>query len=259
MTTVARSLHPPVWCVWLLILTTMWMPIVPAAANALPRIADFDLSSDARPEGLRIYLYAHANPISRWDPSGNFSIGFGNAAHEAIQAAYEAEHFDLRITTGTRRGIFYKMFTNDIIKPDIINFDRKTFAEIKPFTIYGVTTGYQQIMAYSAVLMPPPLSFRLETWPEKPRTEFIAGKWISYFNAGGVIFYTDPAQSAIEASALVAIAARKGFTISLQTLRVSFAFVRTTMPSFVASARSADMARVNAVPGFAGLTALMKF
>jgi len=202
---------------------------------------------------LRKYLYAEANPISSFDPSGYFSITFGQRAHQVIQEEYERDHFDLRIKTGTTRGIFYKVFTKNIIKPDIVNFDQKTWAEIKPFSIYGITTGYQQMLAYSAVLVP--LGFKPDLWPSKPQTAYIDGTFVTYFNAAGVIFYADPAQNAIELTALIALAGKYRFPINLTTLRQSYAVIRATVPRFVATARTADMQRVNALPGFTATAA----
>ena len=74
MIAVARGPHPPVWHAWLLVLTAAWMSCAAASANELLRTVDCAFPSENRPEDIRTYLYAHANPVMGFDPSGRWTL-----------------------------------------------------------------------------------------------------------------------------------------------------------------------------------------
>jgi hypothetical protein len=141
-----------------------------------------------------------------------------------------------------------------VIKPDIFNGVAKTFAEIKPLWIYGIVTGVEQRLKYSAALLP--LGYSWETWPETPPFISVDGTPLTFFNAGGLIFYTDNTQNTVELTALVALAARNGVKINLPMLRQSLGFALKQAPRLALASRGADSARLQNHLGIASLLAL---
>jgi hypothetical protein len=76
---VLRTITPSLWRGWLLLAVALWMSFAPAAfAAGLPQFftgpatSVIEESSDS--SALHIYLYANADPVGMFDPSGNFSL-----------------------------------------------------------------------------------------------------------------------------------------------------------------------------------------
>jgi hypothetical protein len=82
---------------------------------------------------------------------------------------------------------------SDPVKPDIVNFSKRTFGEIKPLSISGVKAGYEQIAKYEQTFAP--LGLIREPWPDLPQFTWVYAESIMtiimYFNFNGIIFYTD--------------------------------------------------------------------
>ncbi len=98
------------------------------------------------PQSLHKYLYCHANPINGVDPSGLswFFARLGKAVHRQIQLMYEMERIgDISFGTGIPGAA-------GVLKPDIMDFTLKEIGEIKPFSVWGVSTGPIQLATYIA-------------------------------------------------------------------------------------------------------------
>lgn len=112
-----------------------------------------------------------------------------------IGALYAQDHPGSIINATT--GIF------GALKPDIFDVFNHVYAEIKPFSFTGITSGYLQIAAYDRAYGGTPpngLGYSREvTWPG-PGLNFatVEGTPIFFFNVEGIIFYTDQTDDAEE-------------------------------------------------------------
>lgn len=170
--------------------------------------------SQSDPQNLHKYLYAHANPVNMTDPSGLFGLfkftrNFGNAAHAAIESAYQAENPGAIV--GPTRGILGPL------KPDIFNPIKMTYGEIKPLSLSGVAAGITQLAAYEVMFgvngYPglTGLRFNHETWPDGVRGAYVGQIPIAYWNCAGIIFYTDMVDNTEDLLALSTFAAAREF------------------------------------------------
>jgi RHS repeat-associated protein len=141
------------------------------------------------PIGHHAFLYSQANPVNRIDPSGSFSFLTGSQAHAAIGAEYEEDHAGQDVEVNPLSSVLD--WVN--IKPDILIWDLNSFAEIKPLTLYGVYTGPIQQATYEYFLLSEYESFTPDLWPGVGviRQTYAGAEPIEYFNAEGIIFYTD--------------------------------------------------------------------
>ena len=136
------------------------------------------------PLSLHKYLYSYCDPVNGWDPSGDFTTQFGNDAHAAIGQLYEWEYPNA--WTNPTTGVL-----GTLLKPDIVDASRQKYAEIKPFTFYGLTTGFLQILSYDAAFGRRTLGYTRDTgWPDGVGTAIVDGVPIGFFNVQGIIFYT---------------------------------------------------------------------
>ncbi|MGL4424278.1 MAG: RHS repeat-associated core domain-containing protein, partial [Gemmataceae bacterium] len=143
------------------------------------------------PAQIMRYGYAGMNPIWSVDPSGLFTQQQGYLAEDAIQTIYERDHFGDDINWGrwTKLGT-YKVDAAYRLKPDIQNRTTKKWLEIKPFSPSGIAGAAVAFSTYSVALgifnYSPDSSW-------KPSTHHTnAGIMpIFFWNAGGIVFYTD--------------------------------------------------------------------
>ena len=71
-----KPLPPLIWRHWLLIAVAIWIGIAPATGTAGFASSELKISQySARAPTLRVYLYANADPVGIFDPSGKFGIG----------------------------------------------------------------------------------------------------------------------------------------------------------------------------------------
>jgi hypothetical protein len=148
----------------------------------------------SNPITLNLRLLDGANPISNIDPTGHFTQEFGELAHLIIANRYLATHPGAIVNPTS--GIL------SALKPDIFDaFHVVTgltpggYAEIKPLTFPGITSGLARILIYDrayGIGGSLHLNFhRITDWPVGVDTVFVAGDPIAYFNFDGLIFYTD--------------------------------------------------------------------
>lgn len=164
------------------------------------------------PISLHKYLYCHADPINNIDPTGLFTQKFGYLAEDAIQQIYAIDHpldeghisYGSWTRLGSTSGRAFKM------KPDIMNHNQKTWLEIKPLSVSGVAKAGIQYKVYDAFFN----IFRYKpdaSWT--PSNHFTtAGQFeIFFFNAGGIVFYTDMTDNLEDLAALSSLEAVKSF------------------------------------------------
>jgi hypothetical protein len=151
---------------------------------------------------LHKYIYAHADPINRWDPTGHYTADFGRAAENEVCNQYKA-----RISTGaaTECGKRAYYTFDEYLKPDIMDWGTFKFMEVKPFSPSGVVKGVAQLAAYTVAYAP--IGFAPDTqWTPVPA--MVDGTLTYFENLSGVIFYTDDVELGSElAAATLATAA----------------------------------------------------
>jgi RHS repeat-associated protein len=153
------------------------------------------------PLTLNKYLYAHANPVDGWDPTGFFTQRFGYAVEEEIERQYRASHPECGVLVGFPCYFGVRQYYSPLryLKPDVMNWASKTFLEIKPFSPSGIAKAGPQlaayIVAYQAMKFSPDTSWT-------PAAASVLGTPTFFANAGGVIFYTDDRNAAREWAAL---------------------------------------------------------
>jgi YD repeat-containing protein len=136
------------------------------------------------PISLHKYLYADADSPNADDPTGLFTYQFGNAAHAVIGALYQDEYPNAIVNP--TRGIW------GALKPDIFDVTRFVYAEIKPFTSYGVISGFAQMAAYDRAYGQTLNYTRDTSWPDGGLNfTVVNGVQLFFFNVQGIIFYTD--------------------------------------------------------------------
>jgi RHS repeat-associated protein len=88
------------------------------------------------PQSLHKYLYCHANPVNYTDSLGLFTQKFGFLAEDAIQDIYKIDHWGDKVSYGGWTKIGNPLDKVFRLKPDILNYDKKTWLEIKPLTTF---------------------------------------------------------------------------------------------------------------------------
>ena len=96
---------------------------------------------------LNKYLYGNGNPVSFVDPSGYYTQQEGYAIEAKIEELYREDHDgnDVEFGTGNRFGAV--LFTG-FLKPDVLDYTRNIWMEIKPFSIGGLISGKSQGIVY---------------------------------------------------------------------------------------------------------------
>ena len=98
------------------------------------------------PQSLHKYLYCHANPVNGWDPSGMEweNAWIGSEIHKEIANMYMLEHSSNTVLSNNYSipGI------NEILKPDIMDFTKKTIIEIKPLEAKQMAEGVTKLIGY---------------------------------------------------------------------------------------------------------------
>jgi RHS repeat-associated protein len=164
------------------------------------------------PLTLHKYIYAHANPVNLIDPTGFASEDpvalseFGKIAELAIVEQYsnDPEFAGDNIYTGQITSQGCGVGKNPLLCPDILNYDKKDYMEIKPFTPKGRKSASESMGRYKNSLQP---EYKPNTtWKAIPNIGsaiVVDGTPIIYFNDDGVLFYTKRTNLA---EALIALA-----------------------------------------------------
>lgn len=164
------------------------------------------------PLTLHKYIYANANPVNLIDPTGFASEDsvtlsqFGRIAELAIVEQYrnDPEFAGDNIYTGQITSQGCGVGKNRLLCPDILNYDKKDYMEIKPFTPSGRKSASESMGRYKNSLQP---EYKTNTtWKAIPNIGsaiVVDGTPIIYFNDDGVLFYTKRTNLA---DALIALA-----------------------------------------------------
>ena len=129
-----------------------------------------------------LFLFAGADPINMFDPTGRFLDIQGYEAHDVISGRYEEQHPENDVEYG-------QLLQQLGIKPDILDYTADTFYEIKPLSLSGIASGIVQMDAYKFALTPG--GFSPGTWAKIPQDINIGTLSAAFFNFGGILFYTD--------------------------------------------------------------------
>ncbi len=161
------------------------------------------------PQSLHKYLYVHNNPVNGIDPAGLFTQAFGYLAEAAIQGVYQLDHpFD---------NVLYGKWTRIPgafrLKPDIFNISKQSWLEVKPLSLSGVVRGTTSFLKYSVPLAPFGY-FPEVTWQPSTPVLWVGGVQTFFFNAGGIVFYTDAVDNMEDLLVLTSVAAVKQFVRS---------------------------------------------
>jgi RHS repeat-associated protein len=196
------------------------------------------------PQSLHKYLYCYGDPINGIDPSGLFTQKFGYLAEDAIQQIYKNDHRKDNVSYGGWTKLGTPLGGAFRLKPDILNYSKSTWLEIKPLTVSGVAKAGLQYKLYEK-------AFGFYGYKPEigwvPSTHFvIAGtQEIFFFNAGGIVFYTDLYDSAEDLLALTSYEAVKDFMLSPAGLRMSRSILGglSRIPGLVTARANIDSSR----------------
>ena len=203
--------------------------------------------SEFDPHSLHRYLYANSNPVRFGDPTGMFTQRFGYLAEAAISRVYAREHpgdtvsYGAWARLGGIRSVAYRL------KPDILNHTKqmKTWLEIKPLSVSGVAKGGAQYATYLLTFLP--FGYRPEyDWDPKDNIVLAGKTEIVFFNAGGIVFYTDAIDCAEDLAAITTVAAARTYLAKKAAQRIAQSIVGVMGKGIGAMARTRvriDMAR----------------
>jgi RHS repeat-associated protein len=141
------------------------------------------------PMSLHRYLYADANPVDNVDPTGLYTQQFGYDVEAVVEPAYQSDY----PTSNVSLGGWAKLPGAWRLKPDILDFTRNIWMEIKPLSISGITRAAASGGLYSAAFAPSGIYPDI-TWLQHGRIFTVVSGGTSYatlvFNCGGILFYT---------------------------------------------------------------------
>ncbi|MFZ6778501.1 transglutaminase domain-containing protein [Undibacterium sp. Ji83W] len=161
---------------------------------------------DIRPVSFNKYVYANSNPAKFTDSSGLTvdEAQFGRDVEGEVQKQYDQDHSMNRVIYGR----VWRYSDTDFYKPDIQDLTLEKYQEIKPLTPSGIVAGIAQMDAYdiafgikSAFGILSGSNWQRGDWnpPRQPVT--VGGiRPVFFITVGGIIFYTDDKQLAMEAS-----------------------------------------------------------
>jgi len=149
--------------------------------------------------------------VNNIDPSGLFTQAFGYLAE--IQDIYAKDHFGDRVLYGqwTRLG----GVTGDAfqLKPDVFNVTKRKWVEIKPLSLSGISRAQASYAKY--LLTFSPFGYLPEIgWKPSTHVTIAGSTEIVFFNAGGIVFYTDATDNIEDLLVLTSVAAVRAFVKS---------------------------------------------
>jgi len=137
------------------------------------------------PTSLHRYLYATANPVDNVDPTGLYTQQFGYDVEAVVGPAYQSDY----PTSNVSLGGWAKLPGAWRLKPDILDFTRNIWMEIKPLSISGITRAAASWGLYSAAFAPSGI-YPDVTWLQNSRMFTVDNQPTLVFNMGGILFYT---------------------------------------------------------------------
>ena len=146
---------------------------------------------DEYPTSLHRYLYANCDPVDNIDPKGLYTPAFGYAVEAAVQARYSIDpSYAGDVAAGqVRFGQPVGIGSDPTLKPDIFNFAKRNYMEVKPLSPIGIRNAVKQMTAYNASFGN--LGYYAEPdWQPTPNIFPVDGRNVLVFNVLGVIFYT---------------------------------------------------------------------
>jgi RHS repeat-associated protein len=161
------------------------------------------------PNTIHKYSYTSNNPVNKVDPSGLYTGNFGRAVEDAVQPFYTADHLGDNIDYGQLARPNGPNRPHINIKPDILNYTRKLYNDIKPLSPGGVSGAALQMATYYLTLQQYSRYIPDVNWHSPPNiltvplnSRGISGTNVIVFNVGGVLFYTDQQNLQVTIAAL---------------------------------------------------------
>jgi RHS repeat-associated protein len=224
-------------------------------ANGRFNATDPYSGSSYDPQSLHKYLYCHADPVNMVDPLGLFTQIFGYAAEAEIQKIYAFDHSGDAYLFGKWSrlgGVNSVLFS---LKPDILNLTRKRWLEIKPFTYNGIMDAKNAYVNYYLRF------WAVGYYPEidwKPSTSIVNvwGLPVFFWNAGGIVFYTDHADFGDKLVKVSSVAAALAFMKTAYGKQVIIGATLRTVPHMAMAAKRIDFERLNRHIGIAAMLAI---
>jgi RHS repeat-associated protein len=154
------------------------------------------------PLTLNRFTYANNDPVNLTDPSGLIAGISPYEVEAQIQPLYWLDHLGQRFVFGqwTRLTPLIPLPPGvpDLFraKPDILNYTLKTYNEIKPLSFSGVAEAIAQMalrkIQFVGLGYNPDIVWPMSLAnPANVRFIFVGSQLLIFFNAGGVLFYSD--------------------------------------------------------------------
>jgi hypothetical protein len=157
----------------------------------------------------------------------------------AIEPLYRQDH----PTDGVIFGRWNRIGLNPRLKPDIINYSRLQWLEIKPLSYSGVSAATFKWGVYMAAFSPVGFYPDIE-WEPPHGLVSVEGVDILVFNVGGVLFYTDA----------VDLLEDVGVLTSIKVITDVYGLLQSTRLAGTAIAETAQITRLAAVASVGGQT-----
>jgi len=226
---VAKHSHGAFWRGSLLLAAALWLTFAPTALSAFPLRMEVPQAVESEVDPvLHKYLYANANPIHWWDPSGHIGVSnfiYGTIVHEYIGADFERSGFgtyDLPIgaLVGNPTSIFAS-YRPDLVTPATGLTPGQVY-EIKPILTGQLAAatqlGFYLVALHSADLQSPKRLWIPGTSYNPPTVIPIKAGTVAFARrtAPGVIIY-----EVVDATEIAAIAS--AYAIARIQMDLSFA------------------------------------
>ncbi len=149
----------------------------------------------ADPASLHRYLYADADPVNGLDPTGLYTQAYGYEVEGIVQDAYIA---DFGGGPGLSLGGWARVGNPSrsapySLKPDILDWRRMIWMEVKPLSLGGVARASAAWGIYTAAFAPLGISPDVG-WLAGGRIFPSSQGQVLVFNTAGILFYTTSQQ-----------------------------------------------------------------
>jgi len=143
--------------------------------------------NDQTPISLHKYLYSSADPADWTDPTGFLTDyrQYWQTVETQIQIEYTFDHLGNEVLWGQPTGVG----KNPLLKPDIFDFTRKIWMDVKPLSASGVADAAFTLTKYNNNFAP---AYNPDTsWEPSYQPLYSSdGKMFYVHNVQGILFYT---------------------------------------------------------------------
>jgi len=225
----------------------------PATGRFLSR--DPERGAPEDPASLHAFAFARNDPVDYRDPSGRYyTPQFGYEVERQVRPIYQADHPGDVVEFGTQIGVGML----PMLKPDIQNWTRHLFVEIKPLSTAGIAAGTAKIVlnTLSLSVESPPWDPEI-AWQPSQDVIIVYGQPTFIFNFSGILFYTDLVQNAAELLAAASAAALRQILVQAGQAFTTLEPELVHALQLAGAASSAELAEIEGDVALSGLTAEM--